>query len=95
MAPLHMAQGSSVKCLRCGAQGHDLGVRRGIKPFDRGVAASGNHTPVFHHHRPHRHLPALGGGAGFGQRQAHEVGVVGFGRKGHSASVGEPPYPTL
>ena len=68
---------------RGGAQRHDLGVRARVVRADGGIAPGGDHAPVLHHHRAHRHLARGGGGAGFGQRQAHGVGIIGQHGFGH------------
>ena len=50
----------------------DLGMRRGVMPVDRRVAACGDHLALFDHNRAHRHLAGNHGKACLSQSRAHE-----------------------
>ena len=64
------------QALRRCAQGHDLGMGRGVVALHGGVAAGGDDLAVPDHDGAHGHLTSAGGGVRLGQGQAHPVRVV-------------------
>ncbi|MNV23761.1 hypothetical protein D3C71_1147950 [compost metagenome] len=62
--------------LRRRAQGHDLGVGRGVVALHGGIAARGDDLAVLDHDGAHRHLTGAGGVLRLGQSQAHPVRIL-------------------
>jgi len=58
-----------------GAQGQHLGVAGGVVELLPSIAGTGHDETVADHHRPHRHLAALGSRLRLGQRLGHEGAV--------------------